>query len=118
METFAPTALEERLGSHRYNKFKVSFRFFLPVFVVLALLAPAPAYIRNQRRRGVPLSRADFENIQFVLHESTAPGLTNRNGGTVITAGFTVDAVANQQGITFAAAPNGANNYVVVFRAR
>ena len=53
---------------------------------MLALLVPAPAYVRNQRR-GVPLSRTDFENIQFVLHESTAPGLTNRDGETVITAG-------------------------------
>ena len=38
--------------------------------------------------------------------------------GTVITAGFTVDAVAGQQGITFVAAANGVRNYVVVFRVR
>ena len=87
METFASAALEERPGSRQYNNPNVSFRLFLPVFVVLALLVPAPAYIRNQRSRGVPYSRADFENIQFVLHESTAPGLVNRDGETVITAG-------------------------------
>ena len=63
----------------------MSFRLFLPLLIVLALLGPASAYIRNQRIRGVPLSRADFKNIQFVLHESTAPGLANRNGDTVIT---------------------------------
>jgi len=65
----------------------VSIRLFPPVVVVLALLLPAPAYIRNQRSRGIPYVRADFENIQFVLHKSTAPGLTNRDGQTVITPG-------------------------------
>ncbi len=80
------SALQEPFGSCRYNNFNVSFRLFLLVSVVLALLPPASAYIRNQRSRGVPFSRADFENIQFVLHESTTPGLTNRDGETVITS--------------------------------
>ena len=39
-------------------------------------------------------------------------------GGTVLNSGYTVDAVAGQQGITFSNAPNGARNYVVVFRAQ
>ena len=38
--------------------------------------------------------------------------------GTVRTSGFTVDATANQQGVTFSVAPNGTNDYVVVFWAR
>ena len=38
--------------------------------------------------------------------------------GTVLTSGYTVDATASQQGITFASAPNGARDYVVVFRVR
>lgn len=39
-------------------------------------------------------------------------------GGTVLTAGYTVDATVGQQGITFANAPNGARDYTVVFRTR
>ena len=39
-------------------------------------------------------------------------------GGRAITFGYTVDATAGQQGITFANAPNGARDYIVVFRAR
>ena len=39
-------------------------------------------------------------------------------GGTIITTGYTVDGASATQGITFAAAPNGARNYVVVLRAR
>ena len=80
------TALDGSLATRRYNNRKVGFRLFLPIFAVLALVVPASAYIRNQRSRGVPYSRTDFENIQFVLHESTAPGLANRDGETVITA--------------------------------
>ena len=38
--------------------------------------------------------------------------------GTVLTGGYTVDATASQQGITFASAPNGVRDYVVVFRVR
>lgn len=38
--------------------------------------------------------------------------------GTVITAGFTFDTTAGQQGITFLAAPDGVRDYVLVFRAR
>ncbi len=38
-------------------------------------------------------------------------------GGTTLTAGYTVDATAGQQGVTFANAPNGVRNYIVVFRA-
>ena len=88
MATVRPhsTALKGQRGSRRYNSSKVVARLFLPIFAVLALLVPASAYIRNQRSRGVPYSRTDFENIQFVLHESTAPGLANRDGETVITA--------------------------------
>ena len=37
---------------------------------------------------------------------------------TLMTAGYTVDATAGQQGITFSNAPNGTRNYTVVFRAR
>ncbi len=73
--------------SRRYNNSNVSFRHFLPAVTVLALLLPASAYIRNQRSRGIPYFRADFENIQYLLHESTAPGLTNRQGAAVITPG-------------------------------
>jgi len=36
----------------------------------------------------------------------------------VLTTGYTVDATTGQQGITFANAPDGARNYIVVFRAR
>lgn len=39
-------------------------------------------------------------------------------GGQVSTTGYTVDAAVGQQGLTFATAPNGARDYVVVFRAR
>ncbi len=72
--------------SRRYNNSNVSFRHFLPAVTVLALLLPASAYIRNQRSRGIPYFRADFENIQYLLHESTAPGLTNRQGAAVLAA--------------------------------
>ena len=39
-------------------------------------------------------------------------------GTTTLTAGYSVDATAGQQGITFTNAPNTARNYTVVFRAR
>ncbi|MCP4248244.1 MAG: hypothetical protein GY778_14455 [bacterium] len=52
-----------------------------------------------------------------VLDAATDVRYVSENG-TVITAGYTVDATAGQQGITFAGAPDGARNYTVVFRAR
>ena len=66
---------------------------------------------------------------QIVIGLGNKFGLTGRvnaggdvlyvnEGGTVMTAGYAVDATAAGQGITFAAAPDGARNYVVVFRAR
>ena len=38
-------------------------------------------------------------------------------GGTILTSGYTVDVTANQQGVTFASPPDGARNYIVVFRS-
>ena len=61
----------------------------------------------SQRIDGSDAAQADRGGIAVV-----------NEGGTVITTGYTVDAIAGQQGITFAAAANGARNYVVVFRAR
>lgn len=48
--------------------------------------------------------------------ESFGDVLYVNEDGTVLTAGYTVDAQAGQQGITFAAAPDGARDYTVVFR--
>ncbi len=39
-------------------------------------------------------------------------------GGTYYTSGFTVDATAGEQGVTFVNDPNGARDYTVVFRVR
>ena len=39
-------------------------------------------------------------------------------GNSVVTDGYTVDATEGQQGVTFASAPNGVRNYIVIFRAR
>ncbi|MBN1343767.1 MAG: hypothetical protein JXQ73_13875 [Phycisphaerae bacterium] len=39
-------------------------------------------------------------------------------GGTVVTAGYTVDVTPGEQGVTFATPPDGATDYVVVYRAR
>lgn len=50
--------------------------------------------------------------------EAATDVLYINEAGTVRTSGFTVDATVNQQGVTFNVGPNGANNYVVVFRAR
>ncbi|MFQ5806120.1 MAG: hypothetical protein ACE5I3_06700 [Phycisphaerae bacterium] len=44
--------------------------------------------------------------------------LYTREGGSVITSGFTVDIGDGQQGITFSTAPDGVRDYIVVFRAR
>jgi len=44
--------------------------------------------------------------------------LYTNEGGTVLTSGFTVDLTAGQQGLTFANAPNGSRDYIVVFRLR
>ncbi len=38
-------------------------------------------------------------------------------GGTVDDSGFTVDATAGQQGVSFATPPNGVRDYIVVFRS-
>ncbi len=50
--------------------------------------------------------------------DSVSDILYVKEGTTVRTADYTVDATAGQQGITFAAAPNGATDYTVVFRSR
>ncbi|MCK4657901.1 MAG: hypothetical protein KAV82_00120 [Phycisphaerae bacterium] len=52
-----------------------------------------------------------------VLDAASDVGYINE-GGTVLTTGYTVDTTTGQQGITFANAPDGARNYIVVFRAR
>ncbi len=52
-----------------------------------------------------------------VLDGASDVGYVNEDG-TVITTGYTVDATAGQQGITFATAPDAVRNYIVVFRAR
>jgi hypothetical protein len=41
-----------------------------------------------------------------------------KEGATALTTGYTVDATTGQQGITFAAGPNGARDYTVVLRPR
>ncbi len=49
---------------------------------------------------------------------SVADVLYVNEDGTVLTSGYTVDAADGQQGITFQTPPNGARDYVVVFRVR
>lgn len=54
--------------------------------LALSLLAgAAQAYIRNQRRAGVPYFQADPANVVYEVAADTAPGLRNRDGGLIIT---------------------------------
>ena len=50
--------------------------------------------------------------------DSAGDVLYVKEGSTVLTSGYTVDITGGQQGITFAAAPDGATDYTVVFRSR
>lgn len=56
---------------------------------VLALavwIGAAQAYIRNERRAGVPYFQADPGNVRYVVAPGTAPGMRNRNNEPIITA--------------------------------
>ena len=54
--------------------------------LALALIAGASqAYIRNQRRAGVPFFQADPGNVAYLVSPDTAAGMRNRDGGLIIT---------------------------------
>jgi uncharacterized protein (TIGR03437 family) len=46
---------------------------------------PAGAYTHSLSSSGQILHRTDNENIQYLINDQTAPGLTNVTGGTIIT---------------------------------
>ncbi len=58
--------------------------------LLLACLAvsstASQAYIRSRNSAGAQLRCPDFSAIQFLVHDRTAPGLTNSSGGVTITA--------------------------------
>ncbi len=59
----------------------------LAFVVALAVLSgAAQAYIRNERRAGVPYFQADPGNVRYVVDPGTAPGMRNRNNEPIITA--------------------------------
>ena len=56
------------------------------LLVGLAALS-AQAYVRALTSSGNPLRRTDQSNIQFLIHDQAAAGLTNADGEPWITAG-------------------------------
>lgn len=64
---------------------RTAARAALVLACLAALSEPSSAYIRGERRSGVPLVRADAERIPYLLNDSTAPGLANAQGGLIIT---------------------------------
>jgi len=56
------------------------------VLALAVLSGAAQAYIRNERRAGVPYFQADPGNVRYVVDPGTAPGMRNRNNEPIITA--------------------------------
>ena len=48
---------------------------------------PLHGYTRQITRFGAPTSRADIASVRLLVHDSTAPGMTNVDGEPIITAG-------------------------------
>lgn len=59
---------------------------FILVFVLLASAINLPGYVRSTTSGGTPLRRTDSNNIQFLINDEVAAGLTNSEGATWITA--------------------------------
>lgn len=61
-------------------------RLSIPAFLCFALAAPqAPAFV-HARSGNQALRRRDSTNIQYLINDKTAPGLTNADGIPIITA--------------------------------
>ena len=57
------------------------------LFCVLLLSAiNLPGYVRSATSEGTPLRRTDSNNIQFLINDQVAAGMTNSQGATWITA--------------------------------
>ena len=54
--------------------------------VLLASAINSPGYVRSTTSEGTPLRRTDSNNIQFLINDQVAAGLTNSEGATWITA--------------------------------
>ena len=54
--------------------------------VLLLSAASLPGYVRSTTSEGTPLRRTDSDNIQFLINDQVAAGMTNSQGATWITA--------------------------------
>ncbi|MCP5116397.1 MAG: matrixin family metalloprotease, partial [bacterium] len=64
---------------------RLSLRVFAAVVFLIAAQA-VDAYVRSTTSSGVPLIRTDVTNIQYVVNNQTAAGMTNTDGAPIITA--------------------------------
>ena len=55
-------------------------------FVLLISAINLPGYVRSTTSGGTPLRRTDSNNIQFLINDQVAAGMTNSEGDTWITA--------------------------------
>ena len=80
--------------------------FSLPLILFLSAAA-AEAYVRQMTPDGLPLFRDDTANIRYLVNDQTAAGLTNDDGGTIITAGSNPMAALQAAASRWNDAPDG-----------
>ena len=80
--------------------------FFLPLILFLSV-GTSKAYVRQTTPGGASLFRDDTANLQYLVNDQTAAGMTNRDGGTIITAGSNPMAALQAAASRWDDAPDG-----------
>ena len=83
------------------------------VLLALASLTSSGSqgYVRQLSSQGVPLRRADANNIVFLINNQTSAGLMNRSGEVIITAGSDPISALRATARRWDDAPDGMLNY-------